>query len=48
MLDIQTILAPVTDMLPAAWDENVRLTVAAALLGMRFLRISRHVPIVSV
>lgn len=31
MLDIQTILAPVTDMLPAAWDENVRLTVAAAL-----------------
>jgi hypothetical protein len=31
MLDIQTILAPVTDMLPAAWDENVRLTVAGAL-----------------
>jgi hypothetical protein len=31
MLDIQTILAPVADMLPAAWGDNVRLTVAAAL-----------------
>ncbi|MCU0730521.1 MAG: hypothetical protein MUE84_02920 [Hyphomonas sp.] len=31
MLDIQTVLAPVTDMLPAAWGDNVRLTVAAAL-----------------
>lgn len=31
MLDIQTILAPMTDMLPVAWGDNVRLTVAAAL-----------------
>jgi hypothetical protein len=31
MLDIQTILAPVTDMLPAAWGDDVRLTAAAAL-----------------
>lgn len=31
MLDIQTILAPMTDMLPVAWGDDGRLTAAAAL-----------------